>query len=282
MATNLPNQARLSYTYGDATGSVLSNTTNTALVDRYTMAVTKETVVPSVGAGEAAAYIIRVDNTGAGPIYNLSVVDDLGTGSTGAAPLTYTANSAKFYVNGDPVTGTVTSGTNNVTFAYAGELRPGDTFTVVYAAAPTAAAEGTITNTANAAANSGTATGTVITGSDTAELTVEASANLSMLKTADKTSVVSGDTLTYTFTLVNTGNAPADSISITDALPREFTVTGISYTVNGETNIVPTTNYTVSATNQLTLPTGDLVLTVPAATSAGPGVMTVTVTGTIA
>lgn len=285
MATNLPNRAQITYTYGNAQETALSNETNTTLLDEFTMEVTKTPVASDIRSGSNASYILRIDNNGPGTLYNPTITDDLGDNDGVAnAPLRYIDGSAKFYVNGDPATGTASSTANQVVFTSSAVLQPGDNLIVVYAASVDEARLGDITNTTTVQANSGSTSGALITDTATAVITLTPYANVSIFKTADKSSVVSGDTLTYTFTLMNTGAQAADSISFVDALPPEFTVTSVSYTANGTTTPIDSADYSITPPNTLTIPASgsSLVISVPAATVAGPGITTITVTGTVA
>lgn len=284
MATNLPNRAQVTYIYGNSQETALSNETNTTLLDEFTMEVTKTAVASGIRSGSNAAYILRIDNSGPGTLYNPTITDDLGNSSVNAdPPLKYIEGSAKFYVNGDPAAGTASSSENQIVFSSGAALQPGDNLIVVYAASVDETQAGTITNTITAQANSGSASGALITDTATATITLTPYANISIFKTADKASVVSGDTLTYTFTLMNTGAQAADSISFVDALPSEFTVTSVSYTTNGTTTPIDSTDYSITTPNTLTIPDvgSSLVISVPAATTAGPGITTITVTGTV-
>lgn len=285
MPTNLPNRAQLTYTFGENTDTALSNQTNTTLLDQFTMTATKLAVNDEVRAGGDAAYVIRLENTGSGALYSPTVTDDLGTGNNPVSPLTYVDGSALFYLNGNAVAGTAVATGNQVVFsAPSVVLQPGDNLIVVYAATTSENFTVPITNTAEATVNTGSATGETLTITATATINPQTFASVSIFKAADSDTVVSGDTLTYTFTLTNMGNQDAESIEFVDAFPPEFTVTSVSYTVDGVTVPVPATDYTIAPPNTLILPadTSSLVIGVPAATAEGPGVTVITVTGTIA
>ncbi len=279
MPTNLPNRAQLSYTFGANAGTTVSNLTNTTLNDVYTMTLTKTPLSADVAAGDNATYVLRLENTGAGNLYNPTVTDNLGN-----AALTI-AGDALFYYNGTPVAGTQTPAGTGIIFASTQILEPGDNLVIVYNANVADNATGELTNTATATANGGQATGDAITATDTGTITVTTptAASLAILKAADKDVVVPGETLTYTFTVINTGTQAADSITFTDSLPPEFTATAVSYTANGVTTQVTADDYTLTG-NTLTLPAADsaLVISVPAADTDGPGVVTITVSGTVA
>lgn len=275
MATNLPNRAQLTY---NGSAVVLSNQTNTTLVDTNTMEITKKAVDMSVAAGSDAVYVVRLENTGANSLTGITITDDLGMGA-----LTYSDNTAQFYINGSSVTGTAVPGMENVVFSTAETLEPGDNFIVVYAASVGADQTEPITNTVTANATAAAPVSAAVTATADETINITAVPNVSIFKSADKDTVTSGDTLTYTFTLMNTGSADAENVKFTDVLPEEFTVQTVSYNTDGQDMPIAPTDYTF-ADNTLTIPseTGTLTLSVPAATSDGPGITTITVTGTIA
>lgn len=284
MATSLLNRAQISYTYGTSEGSAISNQTNTTLVDQYTMTVVKETLTPEVRAGNNAAYYVRVENTGIGTLSGIGIEDDLGMmAGAASAPLSYVENSAVFVKNGDIVTGTASVSAAGVSFATAAELDTGDSLMVIYLAEVDETAAVPITNTVTVTANTDSQAQAIITESASSIVTPTAFADISIFKAADQDTVVSGDTLTYTFTLMNTGADAAEDVIFTDAFPTEFSITGVSYTVDGVTTPVDPADYTVEGST-LTLPaeTSTLALGVASATEAGPGVTVITVTGTIA
>lgn len=286
MPTNLPNRAQITYTSGASQNTAVSNQTNTTLVDQYTMTLTKNALDNVIRLGDTASYVLRLTNTGAGALYNPTITDNLGSTPASDAPLSYVENSAVFYLNGAPVGGNAQTVADGVTFTAATVLQPGDSLLVVYSAQTVAADAGEITNTAVAQANSGTAEGAVITATATETITTESveGPQLTIFKSADKDSVVSGETLTYTFTILNTGSQPATSVNFTDVLPPEFNVTSVTATLNGDTITLLPTDYAIEPQNTLVIPAegSAIVISVPAATTEGPGVTVITVTGTVA
>ena len=119
--------------------------------------------------------------------------------------------------------------------------------------------------------------------SDSVSVTIEREdfAQIDIIKSVDKATVSSGDTLTYTFTIENSGNIPATNVVITDSLPEGFAITSIVSESEGVTTVYDATDYTVSADNTLTLPVGTKTITVPARDESGNGIVTVTVTGVV-
>ena len=276
MATILPNRASISY---NGSGVVLSNETNTSLVNRFTLNVEKDDIAPSVVPGGAAVYVVRMDNTGAGVLYNPTFTDDLGNGQ-----LTYIENTALFFLNGDPIEGTATvNSPTELVFTADVTLNEDDRLMVIYAASVSATQTEDITNTVVGTANGGSETGCEVSDSSDETITVEGSANVSIFKAASEETVSCGDTLVYTFTLMNTGSEAAENINFTDALPEQFSVTSVSYTVDGTETPIADTDYTIEAPNTLIIPAdgSTLEIDIPAATEEGPGITTITVTGTI-
>lgn len=281
MAINLLNRAEVVYNYGDMSDSATSNQTNTVLLEQYTMSVTKTAVDDSIRPGSDAVYVVRVENNGSGSLYNVTLTDNLG-----GTPdrLLYIEDTAQFYLNGVEIAGNVNAVEGDVFFTVTVPLQPGDNLMVIYAATVSENAVEPVVNTVTAQANSGTSAGPTI--SDTAQETVNISpfASVAIVKTADRDTVVAGDTLVYTFTLLNNGNAAVDSLVFTDSLPEEFAVTSVTYTVNGETTLLEPSDYNVGVDNTVTIPDAEsaVVIGIPASDVNGPGVATIVITGTVA
>lgn len=276
MPTNLPNRAQITFNGSDV---VLSNETNTTLVNRFSMSVTKDSVTSTVIPGENAVYVVRVENTGEGVLYNPVLTDNLGGGD-----LTYVEGSALFYKNGDPITGTATvNGPEELVFSVDTTLDEDDSLMIIYAASVSASQTENITNSIVGVARGGSESGCEVTDTDPEEIEVSGVARVSIFKTASEETVSCGDTLTYTFTLMNTGREAAEDITFTDALPEQFTVTAVSHTTDNVTTPIDPSDYTITLPNTLTIPAAgsSLEIDVPAATDEGPGITIITVTGTI-
>lgn len=287
MSTILTNQANVAYNSGGQTNTAGSNTTVTTLLDQYGLTATKTALTSQYRPGENIPYQVLITNNGQGPVYNVTVSDNLG-GQTTPPPLTYVSGSGSLYQNGasTPVTPQQTS--SGLSFTLPNPLAPGESVLLSYVAQVRSDwNENTspITNTAAVSGNGGSTTGPVVnvTPSPTATITPEDYADLSLCKQADKDTVVSGDTLTYTMTLTNTGNSPAQNVVLTDTLPQGFQVNQVSLVQNGVTTVVPPSDYTISSNNTITLPNSGATttITVPAASDGVPGVTKVIVSGTV-
>jgi uncharacterized repeat protein (TIGR01451 family) len=171
-----------------------------------------------INAGDTILYTYVITNTGNVTINSASPVDSgptfntiAKTGTLGAFTLVSTTNGA-------------TAGAT---------LAPGEsgTWTALYTLSAVDAyrAAGINPSTGNAVENSATATGSPVTGTlgavtpSTAEVAIPANPKLSIVKsrafTTDTAPLLQanvGDVITYTYTVVNTGNVTINNVSIND------------------------------------------------------------------
>lgn len=293
MPVTISNQATLSFNYGTNSGTVSSNIAQTVLREPVSVDVTS--LDTTFAASEELTYIITITNSGSSALTNVVAVDDLGTyevpvGTTGTVtvtPLTH-LDPALVYINGEfaaTISGNVNPG-GGVVFNV-GTIPASSSATVIYKVRVNEYANPfvseTITNTVTV-----TATGLPAPISDTYTVTAEELADISIIKTMTPNPVVDGNEITYTFTIYNYGNTEATGVELTDVFSPIPDI--ISVEIDGVT--VSTSDYSYSQTSgELTLPTGSqLTITVPEATftrdSAGvitvsPGIVTITVTGTL-
>lgn len=280
MATSLSNQANISYSYSSGgTGTAVSNTTTTTLLDEYSITATKTSFTDTYREGINLAYLIRIENNGTGTLYTVTASDDLGAGN-----LSYVPNSAVLIIGDEYYLISPTSSAPSLEFTLPIPLAPGEVAFIGYLANVISVPTGEstdITNTTDVTARSGSATGEIIsvTPSPTATVTEESYADVFVLKEADKTTVNAGDTLTYTFTLTNTGNETAQGVVLSDTLPQGFTVTSVQSVTNGVVTTYSATDYSIDpATNTLVLPYAGSLLTI---TVPAQSVTTIIVGGTV-
>ncbi len=279
------NQATLTYTGGAATSNIVTG----QLVEAIN--VTKTALDNTYRANDVVTYTISLTNTDAVPYTNLTVTDDLGgyafDGRT-VYPLTYVDGAIQYYENGvlQP-TPTVTAGppltVTGITVPAGGNAQ------IIYSArvnefAPLGA-PGTINNTVSVA-------GAPLTEPVTAAevVTPEAAPDLSINKAINPATVSPGDTVTYTFTILNNGSVPAtaaENVVITDTFDPALTLTSVTY--NGTPWTAPANyNYTqasglfTSGTGQITVPAATYTQDpTTGATIVTPGTATLVVSGTV-
>lgn len=279
------NQATLSYNNTVTNSNIVTGELLEAL------SVSKTAVSSTYRQGDTVTYVISLVNTGAVAVTDLTVSDDLGgypspTGTT-LTPLTYVADSVRYYRNGVlQAAPTVTEGPPLV---FTGISVPaGGNATLVYAAEvnsfATPTVDGTVLNTVTV---SGASVTTPITASET--ITALSEATLTITKAVSPTLVVGGGPLTYTFVIQNLGNAEAtaaDNVTVTDLFNPILSLQSV--TLDGAP--LDETDYTYNeATGEFATVPG--VITVPAATytqnpvtgswEVAPGIATLTVVGTV-
>lgn len=279
------NQATLTY---NGT-SINSNITTGELLE--TLMACKTAVVNTYRKGDKVTFVVSISNSGSIPYTGLTITDDLGKyhyGSAQLTPLTYVPNSIQYYVGGviqpapivsseSPlvVTGIQVPAGSNAMLIYEAELNQ---------FAPQGLEDGVI--------NTATITGGGLSSPLTAkaEINPVTGPNLNITKSLCPLTVSENGTLTYTFTIQNTGNAEAnisDAVTLTDNFNP--ILNNIVVTFNGTVWSSPSEYMYNTATGVFSTVPG--AITVPAATfeqnpSTGewkvtPGVSTLTVSGTV-
>ena len=276
------NRATLSFNGGAINSNIVTGTfleslsiSKTALLDEYSV-------------GSTVTYVISLVNTGATCSSGLSVSDNLGAyiyeGAT-LYPLTYVEDSLLYYVNGvlQPTPEIVSNPTltvSNISVPSQGNA------IIVYEAivndtAPLEA-DSSITNTA-------TLTGGAEPISADETITTIDEPILTIRKALDPIVVSESGAITYTITVLNSGNTDAvatDNLVISDTFDPILNISSV--TLNG-VPLVPNTDYTYNEA------TGDFatvqsVVTVPRATftrnpdgtySVTPSESVLVITGTI-
>ncbi len=279
------NQATLSY--NDITTN--SNIVTGEIIE--VLSASKTAVTESYTAGDSVTYIISIVNSGATPVTGITITDDLGRynfGTEALTPLTYVDGSVRYFADGTlqaapsvtaapqlVITGITVPANGSAIIVYE---------TTVNRYAPLDAVA-TITNTA---VITGTGITTPITVTET--ITVENSASLGITKALSPETVTENGTLTYTFTITNTGNEAVvgtDNATVTDTF--DPALSDITVTFN-TTTWTEQANYTYNEnTGVFTTIPGQI--TVPAATysqdpvtgvwSVVPATVVLRVTGTV-
>ncbi len=278
----ITNQASIRYRYGETDATALSNIATATLAQP--LSVNKSSLESVYRADDELTYILSVTNGGTAALTNVTLEDSLGTFTRGTeqiTPLTFVPDALLFIdgVNNGVITPAITD--NSITFTIP-SLPAQSSALIVYKVTPNEFApladDGEITNTVTARADCITEPVT-----DSLTVTADSYADVDIFKSM----TTDGDTITYTFDITNSGNAPAEDIVLTDA----FDPAPASITVSVNGTVIPATEYTYAG-GVLTLPntTGD-ALTLPPATittdpvtgevTLTPSSLTITVVGTL-
>jgi uncharacterized repeat protein (TIGR01451 family) len=168
------------------------------------LSITKSSSPDPVTVGQKVTYTLAVANAGPSAATGVQVTDTLPTGLT--------------FVSASSTQGTCTQSGGVITCDIGG-LASGGTATVTLVARATAA--GVVTNTARVTATTPDPDPSDNSGSD--DVTVVASADLSIAKSASPDPVVAGNELTYSITVSNAGPSDASNVVVTDPLPSGVT-----------------------------------------------------------
>ena len=188
-----------------------SNAVVTRILSLYDLTATKEALLDSYTPGQTITYITRVENTGSASLYNLTIVDDLANGT-----LQYIDTSIEGYLNGSP-------------FKIDNVLNPNDNVLIIFETTTPTTNPEQITNTQTITANGGSTTGPIVTAkpNPSATVTLANYVTLDITKAVDKTSIYSGESLVYTFKIVNRGNETATNVTFNDIFPTGYKINSI-------------------------------------------------------
>lgn len=279
------NQAQLSYNNSIINSNIAVGEVLEAL------SATKSAIIDQYSQSDNVTYVISIINSSASTLSGITVTDNLGAydfdGQT-LYPLSYINGSARVYVGGVlqntptvsagpplAVSGLTIPANSNLILIYEAEVTPFAPFDAG-------------TSIINTATISGGGIVTPITVNETILPTEEP--NLTITKSVSPVPVTENGTLTYSFTIQNTGNTAAvatDDVTLTDVF--DPILNGITVSYNG-TALTPGVDYTYDeGTGVFSTTPG--VITVPAATYSQnpdtgvwittPGVVELTVSGII-
>jgi len=206
------------------------------------IAVDKTADKVQANVGETITYTFTVTNTGNVPLAGVAINDDKVQGITG------------------PAAGEDANGDSKL------DLTETWTFTGTYVVALTDIC-GDIVNTATAKATDPCDPAKfVVSAPDSVTVNAQHTASLVVDKTADKTQANVGETITYTFTVTNTGNVPLAAVTIEDNKVQGITgpAAGGDANNNGKLDTTETWTYTGTYVVQLTDICGDIVNTATA------------------
>ena len=276
------NQASL--TYNDVV--IDSNIVTGEIIGALTAA--KTALTSSYQQGDTVTYVISITNSSASAYTGLTITDDLGAYTVGALtvrPLDYVDGSLAYYSSGTLTPASADAGGDSLVITGIGGPAGGNAV-VIYQArvnqfAPLAQ-DAQITNTA---VITGTGLAAPITITDT--ITAESAPQLSITKSLSPETVVDNSEVTYTLTIQNTGNAPAEGIVVSDIF--DPVLSNISVTYNGVPWTAPA-NYTYNtgtgvfqtAAGQISLPAAQITQDPETGVvSITPATAVIRITGTI-
>jgi uncharacterized repeat protein (TIGR01451 family) len=251
-AVVLSNTATVTSSDSDPAPGNNSSTVGLTVVPVADLSIAKTSAPASgnVNGGQAVAYTLQVNNAGPSTATSVSVSDPLPAGSTfvSATGTGWSCNQAA---------GTVTCTMASLPVGAANPI-------TINITAPNTA--GPLNNTATV--SSAVADPTPGNNSSTSNLTVVASADLSITKTPSSATAYSGAQFSYTLAVTNGGATPAANVSVTDTLAAGtgfVSATGAGWTCNAVANVVTCTRplLAVGAAPAITLR-----ITPPATTSA--------------
>ena len=280
----ISNQGNVSYSFngGAERESAQSNVANINLADEFNIVLDKFAVNDTYLPGENISYQVAITNSGTGVLYNVTLSDDLGTNNY----LTFVQDSAHLITDSERISITPDT-TDPLVFILPSPLASGETVYLTYVATVSDTIDpsiNSITNTIYGTANGGSTTGIEVTANSSATITAKEYASVMVTKSASETDVNVGDTFSYIFTLTNSGNVNASSVSLTDALPENFEITSITSETGGVQTTWTSSDYSLdTSTNTLSMPseTTTQELIVPASSGGIEGETTITITGYI-
>lgn len=264
MPTTIQNVTTTQYTGGGSsdTRTITSNTHNVVLQDSQGITITKTANTNTFSVGQIITYTVQITNSSSQYFNGVRIIDNLGGGN-----LAYVVGSATLTVGS--LTYAVTPvATSPLTFTLQ-ELNVGGTMTLRYNSQVIFNLPTSVNSITNSVQGIGyTSTGTV-SGFATRTLTRTPSSGLTVTKGSSLSEVLPNEAFNYVITYSNGTSENISLTSITDQLPTNFVVTGISYQIgSGSLITLSSTDYTLTSGNLLTIPSGTgPTITVPASGS---------------
>jgi uncharacterized repeat protein (TIGR01451 family) len=212
--TVITNSASVSTTTTDTNANNNNVSATTTVNTSADLSVTKSGTPSVVVAGQNLTYTIVVTNNGVSDAQGVSLSDIIPPNTTFVS----LSSPAGWSNTTPPVGGTGTATSTRATLAAGSGPQ---TFTLIVKADDAAPNASTITNTAVVAATTPDPNGT--NNSDSSSSTVNATADVTVDKTASSDSAFPGQNLTYTIIVSNNGVVAAQNVSLSDLIPADTT-----------------------------------------------------------
>ena len=281
------NQATLSYN-GNVTAS---NMITGEIVE--VLSASKNAVVDTYSPENETVFVITAVNSGNEDYTGLTITDDLGEYTFGEeeiplVPLTYTAGSVNYYINGVQQPAPMVTSTSPLVISGIDVPAEGNAVIIYSAKANSFAPMGSGAIITNTAAITGPGVGTpiiataVISALDTADLTIS--------KSLTPSAVQENGQLTYTFVIQNYGSLPAtadDTVIFRDVfdpiiVPAEVVFNDRAWVQGVNYNYDLRTGEFTSVEGQITVPEADFTQDdVTGAWTVKPGTSILTIKGRI-
>lgn len=204
--TALTNSASVSSAIADSNNANNTDTEMTTVIPLTDLVVTNIETTDPVIAGNTLTYNLTVTNQGPSPATNVVLTDVLPTGTT--------------FVSATPSQGTAAEASGTLT-ANLGTIAVGETVTVQLVVRVNGATRGSIRHTASVTSPESELTPANNSAAESTNVT--ASVDLVLTRGTNTTELFSGDTVTYTLTVTNTGPSTATGVVITDTLHQALT-----------------------------------------------------------
>jgi uncharacterized repeat protein (TIGR01451 family) len=216
---NLTNTATVTEGAGvtDPTQGNNSATDTDTLSPEADLSITKTDGAASEVPGTGVIYTITVSNAGPSDVTGASVADTFPGILSG---VTYTS------VVAGGATGNTAAGAGNISDTV--NMPAGSSITYTVTANIASSATGNLSNTATVTAPGGVTDPTPGNNSSTDTDTLVPSADVSVTKTDSPDPVISGNNITYTITVTNSGPSDAQSLSLSDAVPANTTLFSVT------------------------------------------------------
>lgn len=269
MATQINNSASATYSTDGTPSSVTiqSNNLSINLEENSGMTLSKTASPTNFAVGSIITYTLTITNSGGSYFNGVRIIDNLGGGR-----LAYVVGSAHLSTSSTSYAVTPIA-TSPLTFTLQ-QLSVGESMTLTYKAQVIFNLPTSVTSITNSVEGIGyTASGTQV-GYASSTITRGQTSTVDIVKSASATDVVSNQNFMYYITISNAGSEVANVSNITDNLPSNFVLTSVTLKIgNGTETTLTSSDYTLSASNVLVLPslTGPTI-TVPAQSSTIIGI----------